>query len=430
MRYAAPKGTKDILPAQSGLWQANEYLFLHIAATYGYREIRTPIFEKTELFARGLGDATDVVQKEMFTFMDRGERSLTLRPELTAGVVRAYLEHSLSGEGPLCKLAYLGPAFRQERPQAGRYQQFTQYGVESFGSHDPSLDAEVIDLALAFIKTSGLNQVKLLLNSIGCAECRPLYRQALLKAVGERVRELCPTCQDRLVRNPMRVLDCKSPVCQSVLAGVPSTTDHLCTACSEHFQMVQRRLYELGIEYTLTPRLVRGLDYYTNTVFEAVAGGIGAQDAILGGGRYNGLIEACGGPGTPGVGFAGGMERLFLALAAGGDASQTSAGPSVFLVSLGDEAKTAAFRMAHELRQSGLATEMDYLNRSLKAQMREADRQGAKAAVIIGEEELGRGTATVRWLEGKHQAEVEIAQVTAYLTDRLQGEKIGTIGVV
>lgn len=415
MRYTAPKGAKDILPEQIGPWEAMERLFLRLAADYGYRQIRTPIYERTELFTRGIGDATDIVQKEMFSFTDRGGRSLTLRPELTAGTVRAFLEHNLAGEGPLSKLCYLGPAFRQERPQAGRYQQFTQYGVECFGSHDPATDAEVIDLALAFVEAAGMEQVRVLLNSIGCPECRPVYREALRTAIGDRRAELCPTCQERLARNPLRVLDCKSPQCQAALAEVPFTADHLCPACAEHFAAVQRYLTGLGRPFELAPRLVRGLDYYTNTVFEVVASGLGAQDAILGGGRYDGLIETCGGPSTPGVGFAGGMERLLLALAAAGRSPQVEKGIAVFLAPLGTAAKEAAVRLAHELRLAGLRTDLDYLDRSLKAQLREADRQGARFAVILGEQELARRVATVKALKGGGQVEVALDELLPHL---------------
>ncbi len=421
MRYTAPKGTKDILPDQVGPWEAMERLFLRLAADYGYRQIRTPICERTELFARGIGDATDIVQKEMFTFTDRGGRSLTLRPELTAGTVRAYLEHNLAGEGPLSKLCYLGPAFRQERPQAGRYQQFTQYGVECFGSRDPAADAEVIDLALAFVEAAGMEQVRVLLNSIGCPECRPAYRTALRAAVRDREGELCPACRERLARNPLRMLDCKSPQCQAALAGAPAAADHLCPACAGHFAAVQGYLTSLGRRYELAPRLVRGLDYYTNTVFEVVAAGLGAQDAILGGGRYDGLIELCGGPATPGVGFAGGMERLLLALAAAGNPPQAEREMAVFLVSLGAAAKERAVRLAHELRAAGFCADLDYLDRSLKAQLREADRQGARFAVILGEQELAREAATVKPLKGGEQVEVALGDLLPYLRRELGG---------
>ncbi|MGE5549218.1 MAG: histidine--tRNA ligase [Bacteroidota bacterium] len=419
MRFSAPKGTKDILPAQSGAWHMLERLFLRLAELYGYRELRTPIFERTELFARGIGDATDIVQKEMFTFLDRGDRSLTLRPELTAGAVRAYLEHNLAGEGSLTKLCYLGPAFRQERPQAGRYQQFTQYGIECFGSRDPALDAETIDLALAFVQEAGLPETHLRLNSIGCSTCRPLYREALLKVLGDRRAQLCATCRERVERNPLRVLDCKSPSCQEALAKAPATVDHLCAECAEHFAAVQRCLTALGRRFSLDPRLVRGLDYYTNTVFEVVAAGLGAQNAILGGGRYDGLIETCGGPPTPGVGFAGGFERLLLALSSAGRLPQAESGPGVFLAPLGPAAKEVAVRLAREIRASGIRADLDYFGRSLKAQLREGDRQGARAAVIIGADELAQGMATVRWLVDGSQTQVDLAGVVAYLRQEM-----------
>ncbi|MGE5527850.1 MAG: histidine--tRNA ligase [Patescibacteria group bacterium] len=416
MRYTAPKGTRDILPGQIGASVALERLFLNLAAIYGYRELRTPIFERTELFARGLGDATDVVQKEMFSFLDRGGRSLTLRPELTAGAVRAYLEHNLAGEGPVTKLCYLGPAFRQERPQAGRYQQFTQYGVECFGSRDPGLDAEAIDLAIAFVHAAGLDEVKLLLNAIGCPGCRPAYREALVKSLEARRGDLCPTCLERLEKNPLRVLDCKSPACREATAGAPAPVDHLCDECAGHFQAVRGRLADIGRDYTLAPRLVRGLDYYTNTVFEVTAAGLGSQDSILGGGRYDGLVEACGGPPTPGVGFAGGCERLLIALQSAGRAPGGETRVVVFLAPFGHgDAGQLAFGLAHRLRAAGVATDLDYQGRSLKAQLREADRLGARAAVLLGPDELARNTAAVRWLDSKTQTEVPLASLVDYL---------------
>lgn len=416
MRYQAPKGTNDILPARSGGWRALEQLFLRQADLYGYREIRTPIFERTELFARGIGDDTDIVQKEMFTFLDRGARSLTLRPELTAGAVRAYLEHNLPGEGPLSKLSYLGPAFRQERPQAGRYQQFTQYGVECFGSRHPGLDAEVIDLALAFVQAAGLTATTLLLNSIGCPSCRPRHREALLAALGARRAELCPTCRARMDRNPLRVLDCKVPSCREALADAPSMAEYLCADCADHFAAVQRHLEALGRPFTLAPRLVRGLDYYTNTVFEVAAEGLGAQNSILGGGRYDGLIETCGGQPTPGVGFAGGMERLMLALESAGRTPSGMAQPLYYLAPMGDEAMDGAVRLAGDLRRAGLAVDLDYLGRSLKAQLREADRRGARAAILLGQDELREEAVTVKWLDGREQARVSRGELAGYLT--------------
>ncbi|MGQ9780315.1 MAG: histidine--tRNA ligase [Bacillota bacterium] len=418
MRYTAPKGTRDVLPDEAEAWEGLERLFHSLAARYGYREIRTPIFERTELFLRGLGEATDIVQKEMFTFTDRGGRSLTLRPELTAGAVRAFLEHNLAGEGPVCKLRYLGPAFRQERPQAGRYQQFTQYGVECFGSRDPATDAEVIDLAMAFVARAGLATVELRLNSIGCPVCRPAYRSLLLAFLAARAEELCPVCRERMVKNPLRILDCKSPACREVVAGAPLAVEYLCSACAEHFEAVKSYLSALGRPFTLAPHLVRGLDYYTNTVFEVVAPGLGAQDAIIGGGRYDGLIETCGGPPTPGVGFAGGFERLLLALAAAGATPARERPGLVFLAPLGPEGKDLAVRLAHEMRAAGLTVELDYLGRSLKAQLREADRQGARVVVILGEDELARGAATLKWLEEGRQEEVGLSGLLSYLKEK------------
>lgn len=419
MRYTAPKGTRDVLPDEAEVWEGLERLFHSLAARYGYREVRTPIFERTELFLRGLGEATDIVQKEMFTFTDRGGRSLTLRPELTAGAVRAFLEHNLAGEGPVCKLRYLGPAFRQERPQAGRYQQFTQYGVECFGSRDPATDAEVIDLALAFVSRAGLATVELRLNSIGCPVCRPAYRTLLLAFLEAHAGDLCPICRERMAKNPLRILDCKSPACRAVVAEAPLTVEHLCPDCAEHFEAVKGYLAALGRSFTLAPHLVRGLDYYTNTVFEVIAPGLGAQDAIIGGGRYDGLIETCGGPPTPGVGFAGGFERLVLALAAAGATPERKRSGLVFLAPLGAGGKELAVRLAHEMRLAGLQADLDYLGRSLKAQLREADRQGARVVVILGDDELARGAAAVKWLDGTGQEEIDLSVLVAYLKEKV-----------
>ncbi|NLG83263.1 MAG: histidine--tRNA ligase [Firmicutes bacterium] len=422
MRYTAPKGTRDVLPSEAEIWQQLEGLFHSLAELYGYREIRTPIFERTELFLRGLGEVTDIVQKEMFTFTDRGGRSLTLRPELPAGTVRAFLEHNLAEEGPVCKFRYFGPAFRQERPQAGRYQQFTQYGVECFGSRDPASDAEVIDLAMAFLERAGLAAVELRLNSIGCPICRPAYRSRLLAYLTARVGELCPLCRERMEKNPLRILDCKSPSCRAVVAAAPLTVEHLCPACAEHFAAVKDYLTSLGRSFILAPHLVRGLDYYTNTVFEVVAPGLGAQDAVIGGGRYDGLIETCGGPPTPGVGFAGGLERLLLALAAAGAGPREKRVPLVFLAPLGAAPKELAVRLAHEMRTTGLRVDLDYRSRSLKAQLREADRQGARVVVILGEDELARGKAALKWLDGGGQEEIDLSVLVAYLREKTCSE--------
>ncbi|HHX75610.1 MAG TPA: histidine--tRNA ligase, partial [Firmicutes bacterium] len=318
MLTKAPRGTKDILPAEVPRWCFFEQKAREACRLFGYSEIRIPMFEHTELFLRGVGEVTDIVAKEMYTFTDRGGRSLTLRPEGTASVARAYLEHKMQGEAQPVKVFYTGPMFRYDRPQAGRYRQFHQFGVEAFGSQEPALDAEVIMLALFFFRSLGLDGLALHLNSVGCPECRSRYRESLLAALRDRVRELCPDCSERYEKNPLRILDCKNKHCRAVTKTVPLLADELCTACREHFAAVRAALDALGVEYVLDPRLVRGLDYYTKTAFEIMAPGLGAQSSVCGGGRYDHLLATIGGPDIPGIGFAIGIERVLLALAAAG----------------------------------------------------------------------------------------------------------------
>ncbi|WP_338832908.1 Histidine--tRNA ligase [Moorella humiferrea] len=414
MLTTRPRGTEDILPEEVGRWYRLEETARRVSQLYGYREIRTPIFEHTELFDRGVGDTTDIVEKEMYTFNDRGGRSLTLRPEGTAPVVRAFLEHHMEGGGLPVKLFYLGPMFRYGRPQAGRLRQFHQFGVEAFGSRDPALDAEVIALAMDFYNRLELEDLELHLNSVGCRKCRPLHREKLQDYLRPHLGDLCPTCQGRFERNPLRIFDCKSSVCREIVAGAPTIAASLCRECGEHFVKVQEYLQELKIAYILDEHLVRGLDYYTNTAFEIMVKGIGAQSSIGGGGRYDGLVEALGGKPIPGIGFGLGLERVLLAMEAQGGKPSSAGGIDVLVATAGDGLDKAAVRLLSALRAAGLRADKDYLGRSLKAQMKYANRYPAKMVIILGEEELSRARVLIRRLDTGSQEEVSLDEVVNY----------------
>lgn len=410
-----PRGTSDILPGEVEKWQYLEELTRQVCREYGYGEIRTPIFEHTELFHRGVGETTDIVEKEMYTFTDRGDRSITLRPEGTAAIVRAYLENKLYSLPQPVKLFLIGPMFRYDRPQAGRFRQFHQFDVEVFGSNSPAVDAEVIAMAMDIYRRIGLNNLELHINSVGCPQCRPLLRQKLQDYFRPGLQELCPNCQGRFERNPLRILDCKNQKCQELSQGAPTTLDTLCPECATHFQQVKDFLDTAGIAYQVDNRLVRGLDYYTQTAFEIMTRDIGAQSSIGGGGRYNGLIEACGGPPTPGIGFALGLERILLTAERQGITFPVSQGAKVFVATVGAEADSTAFALVQELRRQGIPAEKDYLNRSLKAQMKYAGKLAARLVVILGEEEQARGVAVVRDMQAGDQKEVPLAGITDYI---------------
>lgn len=419
-RMSAPRGTTDILPEQARLWQALEEKVRDVGARYGFGEIRTPVFEHTDLFARGIGAETDVVSKEMYTFVDRADRSLTLRPEGTAGVVRAFMEHRLDAEAQPVKLYYMGPMFRYERPQAGRTRQFHQLGAETVGTDDPAADAEMIDLLVAVLREVGLGDFTVQLNSIGCTRCRPDYIDGLRAALAPIKDDLCGSCQHRFDTNPLRILDCKRPDCIERTAEAPLLTDGLCTDCGDHFTLVRQYLTDLGLEYELVPRLVRGLDYYTRTVFEVVSPVLGAQDALGGGGRYDGLMETLGGPPTPAVGFAAGMERILLAAA---HVRETPApdGLDAYIVSVGHRARRLAVATASTLRAAGLKTELDYMNRSVRAQLRQANRLGAAFAIVIGDDEVERGVVQIRDMAGSVDTETPPEAIVQVL-ERMRGE--------
>jgi histidyl-tRNA synthetase len=425
MDIKAPRGTIDFLPGKIELWQYIQEVSREVFSRYGYAEISTPIFEHTELFLRGIGDTTDVVSKQMYTFTVMDERSFTLRPEGTASVVRSYLEHGLGSAPQPVKLFYIGPIFRYERPQKGRYRQFHQLGAEAIGSQDPALDVEMIAMSIEILKRLGLGNFLVNINSIGCPVCRPTYRQALRDHISPNLDKVCSTCLERFEKNPLRILDCKVEGCKEVAQGAPKSIDHLCPECAAHYAKVCEYLSALNIAYQQNDLLVRGLDYYTKTVYEVESLDLGAQSALSGGGRYDGLVEELGGPPTPGVGFAAGMERILLVLEEQGIKSPHSTDVDVFVISLGDAVRTQALTITQQLRQAGLKVETDYLNRSMKSQMKQANRLGARQALIIGEDELAKGVVVLRDMQGGAQEEVPIAQVTAKLCQSApEGEKV------
>ncbi len=417
MTIQAIKGTHDVLPDEIGAWHAVEAAARELFARYGYREIRTPLLEQTELFARGIGAETDIVSKEMYTFNDRDGGSLTLRPEATAGVVRAVIEHNLTNTDPALKVWALGPMFRRERPQKGRYRQFHQVDVEAFGFTNPTIDAEMIELALAYLDACGVRVHELLLNSVGDRNCRPAYVERLREALRGRAASLCADCQRRAETNPLRVLDCKVPEDQAVIEGLPKITDHLCADCRDHFAEVRRQLELLGIPYRLSHRLVRGLDYYVRTTFEVTSDQLGAQSSVLGGGRYDGLVKDLGGPDLPGIGFAVGMERLVSLLPARASDGRCD----VFLMPLAAAAHDRALVLQRALRAAGLRALLDPEGRSFKSRMKQADKLGARFVVILGDDELARGVWTLRDMAGSTQAEVPEARIVEELKEKLNG---------
>jgi histidyl-tRNA synthetase len=410
-KYAAPRGTNDMLPRESAKWQFVEAKFREICSTYGYREIRTPAFEDTRLFTRSIGETTDIVSKEMYTFTDRGGRSITLRAEGTAPVVRAYVEHNLAAEQPLNKLYYITSVFRYERPQAGRYREHHQLGVEAIGASDPALDAEVIGLAMSFLSSLGIESLQLKINSVGCENCRPAYREALRKYAEPFLSELCETCQVRYEANPLRMLDCKVERCKEIFADAPSILDVLDDDCRAHFDSVKRNLELIGVKSVVDTRLVRGFDYYTRTVFEIVSEQLGAQNSVLGGGRYDNLVEELGGPATPAAGFGMGEERLLLTLEKLGIELPADSRITVFVSTLGESARSAGLSLLAELRKQGIASETDYGGRSLKAQMRLAGKLGARFVALVGDDEIARGVAMLKNMETGEQSEVALGKV-------------------
>ena len=411
----APRGTKDILPEQIGGWQYLENEIRKICAVYGYEEIRTPTFEHTELFQRGIGEATDVVEKEMYTFTDRGNRSITLRPENTASAVRAYLQNKLYADGNLVKLFYIGSMFRYDRPQAGRLREFHQFGVEALGEKNPAVDAEIILLAWNFLKNLGLDELELKINTVGCPECRPVYRQKLQHYFSEYHDELCGDCKSRLEKNPLRVLDCKVDGAKDFMEDAPKIETCLCDECREHFARVKTFLTAAGVEFKIDNRLVRGLDYYTKTAFEIQYTPLGAQSALAGGGRYDGLVEEIGGNPTPGIGFAAGIERILIALEKQNLIQSAQKNLYAFIVTAGSSAEVYGFEILNELRKNNIAATMDFASRSMKAQMKQASKSGAKFALIISEDEVNENSVTVKNLETSAQEKISRDEVAAQI---------------
>ena len=404
----AIKGTKDVLPNESYKNQYIEATCLGVAENFGYKEMRTPVFEHTELFQRGVGDTTDVVQKEMYTFDDKGGRSITLRPEGTAGAARAFLENGLSNEALPQKICYLISCYRYEKPQAGRLREFHQFGIECFGATSPLADAEMISLAKQIFDELGVKDLHLELNSIGCPECRAEYHKALKEYFSQYKDKLCDTCNDRLERNPMRILDCKSPVCSEIAKGAPVVLDYLCDECREHFQKVKSYLDAANIEYIVNPQIVRGLDYYTKTVFEFVSDAIGSQGTVCGGGRYDGLLEELGGQHTPSLGFAMGLERLQLVMEAQGCNFPEPSRPDLFIVAMGEKATLKAVEIAKDMRDEGFSVVYDLNGRSLRAQMKYADKLGAKFNVVIGDNEVDNKVVSLKDMATGESSEINL----------------------
>ncbi len=412
MRYQVPKGTRDILPADVRQWQFAEQRFREVCQRYGYEEIRTPIFEQTELFVRSVGEDTDIVRKEMYTFDDRGGRSLTLRAEGTAPAVRAYVQHSLGGrDSGLVKVYYIAPIFRYDRPQKGRFRQHHQCGMEAIGGLDPALDAEIVHLALAWWQELGIAGCRVMLNSVGCERCRPAYRDRLRAAVQPLLPDLCADCQRRFETNVERVLDCKEGACREATGAVPTMLDHLCGECAAHFQGVREALAAMGVGYEIDPRIVRGLDYYTKTAFEVAHDALGAQDVLGGGGRYDGLAAELGGRPAPGVGAGLGLDRALLVRESLGLMAPEAGDGGCFVVALGAEARREGLGLLAQLRAAGVRAEADHADRSLRAQLRYADAHGYLYAAILGEDELARGVVSLRCMNTGEQRELPAADL-------------------
>ena len=408
MLIKAPRGTKDIIPSEVYKWHYIEKVIRDLCNVFGFREIRTPEFEHTELFERGVGDTTDIVQKEMYSFQDKGGRNITLKPEGTSPTVRAFIENKLYADPQPTKLYYMTPAFRYERPQAGRLRIHHQFGIEVFGSQHPSVDAEVISVAMALYDKLGIKNLELHINSVGCPKCRNEYNRILKEHLSSKLSKLCQTCNERYGKNPMRILDCKIEGCKEELKDAPYILEHLCDECSIHFETVKQYLGTIGLEYSIDPKIVRGLDYYTKTAFEIISNEIGAQGTVCGGGRYDGLVEEIGGPPTPGIGFGMGMERLLLTLDQHNITIPRQNGLDLFIATLGSDADKMAFQLIYQLRRQGIKVDKDVLGRSLKAQLKYANRIQARNVLILGQEELDEGWAIIKHMETGEQKEIHL----------------------
>ena len=412
----APKGTKDLLPGQVHKWHYVEGKFADICRRYGFKEIRTPMFEHTEVFARGIGDTTDVVQKEMYTFNDHGNRSITLKPEGTSGAVRAFIEHKQYAEVQPTKYYYNTDCFRYEKPQSGRLRHFHQFGIEVFGTPNMMADAEVICLAHDFLTDLGITEIELRINSVGCPECRKKYREALKAYLLPHYEDLCGTCKERFERNPMRIIDCKSEICQAIVKDAPRMIDYLCDDCRNAFEDLKSNLTAMGIDFTIDPNIVRGLDYYTKTAFEFVTTKIGAQGTVCGVGRYDHLVEELGGPPIPGVGFGLGIERLLLLMEANNAYFPEENRVDAFIAVMGDAAKAFGLKLARELRAKGITAEMDTLARNIKGQFKYADRLNARYTLVIGDNELEKGVVSLKDMVKSEQREIKIEDIYKEIT--------------
>ena len=412
-----PKGTKDVLPSESYKWQFVEKTARETASVFGAQEIRTPTFEHTEVFLRGVGETTDIVNKEMYTFLDKGNRSITLKPEGTAGIARAFVENGLSNSALPAKFFYITPCFRYERPQAGRLREFHQFGVEFLGSKNADVDAETILLAKTFLDNVGIKNVTLYLNSIGCKTCRKSYEDALKEYLNKNIDNLCPLCKERLNKNPLRILDCKNDDCKKITDGAPKILDYVCDDCSTHFEKVKTLLDVAGVEYKINPNIVRGLDYYTRTVFEFVSENIGAQGTVCGGGRYDGLIEQLGGPSTPGIGFAVGIERILLLLENTGVKIDNPNKVKVYFAPMGENESVKVFELVTKLRNSGVICDFDHMGRGIKAQFKYADKIGAEFVAVVGSNELNEGVVKIKKMADGSEYPVEFSKIAEFLAN-------------
>ena len=411
-----PKGTKDMLPEEAYKWHYVENTAREVASLYGFKEIRTPIFEHTELFLRGVGETTDIVTKEMYTFEDKGNRSITLKPEGTAGVVRSYIENALDQVVLPMKAYYISPIFRYERPQNGRLREHHQFGVEMFGAEGPEADGEIISLANTLLKKVGLTAIRLYINSIGCPECRKNYNKVLMEYIGSNLDRMCNQCKERFNKNPLRILDCKEEGCKAITANAPKVTDYLCEDCKAHFEGVKANLDARGIKYEVNPQIVRGLDYYTRTVFEFVSTDIGAQGTVCGGGRYNGLVSELGGKETPAVGFGCGLERLILVLENTNSLKAEKEISKIYIAPMGENAKAKATQIVDNLRSCGIKAETDLMNRSVKAQMKYANKIGVEYVVVIGDSELESGVVEIKDMANSTFEQIKLDDICAYLS--------------
>ena len=420
MLSKAPRGTRDILPKEVYKWQYVEKKFREICALYGYEEMRTPIFEHTEVFTRSVGDTTDIVQKEMYTFTDKGDRQISLKPEGTAGTIRAFIESKLYADTQPTKLFYITPCFRYERPQAGRQRQFHQFGIEALGSDQPSIDAEVISLAVQFFNELGLKDLSVNINSVGCPHCREEYNKKLKEYLDAKSDVLCDTCLERKEKNPMRVIDCKNHTCKENLHDIPFMIDYLCDDCKDHFNKLQEYLREMDIKFVVDKTIVRGLDYYRKTAFEIISNDIGSQSTVCGGGRYDGLVEQLGGPkGISGIGFGLGAERLLLTLENNNIEIENPKSTDIYIATIGDAAKTKSFGLIKSLRDNHISTDIDHLGKSLKAQFKYSDKINSKYTIVIGDDELAGDSATLKNMSTSEQTTVKISELVDELKKRL-----------